>query len=204
MNPAGLAFRHSRAVVLVTALVTAAGAVASTALPSSIYPPLQFPRVAVIAQSGTLPGSSMVLTVARPIEQAIMETPGIRRVRSRTFRGASEIFAQFDPATDMIVALQQVQNRIAEIREVLPADLELTIDRMTPETFPILAINLTGGLSSADLHDQGFYVIRPALSRVPGVGRIEVLSSDTREIEVIVDPAKLLASASGRLTQRLR
>jgi CzcA family heavy metal efflux pump len=194
MNPARLAIRHSRAVLLLTALVTAAGAVASVALSSSIYPPLQFPRIAVIAQSGTQPAPSMVLTVARPIEQAIMEVPGIRRVRSRTFRGASEVFAQFDPSTDMIVALQQVQNRVAEIRESLPVDLQLTIDRMTPATFPILALNLTGGLSSADLHDQGFYVIRPALTRVAGVGRVEVLSSDTREIEVIVDPAKLVAS----------
>jgi len=194
MNPARLAFRHSRAVLLLTALVAAAGAVASFALPSSIYPPLQFPRVAVIAESGTLPGPSMVLTVARPIEQAIMEVPGIRRVRSRTFRGASEIFGQFDPATDMVVALQQVQNRVAEIRDALPADLQLTIERMTPETFPILALNVTGGLSSAELHDLAFYVIRPALTRVAGVGRVEVLASDTREIEVIVDPAKLVAS----------
>ena len=66
----------------------------------------------------------MVLTVARPIEQAIMEVPGIRRVRSRTFRGASEIFGQFDPSTDMIVALQQVQNRVAEIRDTLPAEAD--------------------------------------------------------------------------------
>src|SRR5580765_5819271 len=194
MNPARLAFRHSRAVLLLTALVTIAGAIASLALPSSIYPPLQFPRIAVIAQAGTLPGPTMVLNVAQPIEQALMEVPGIRRVRSRTFRGASEIFGQFDPSTNMIVALQQVQNRVAEIREELPPDLQLTIERMTPETFPILALNLTGGLSSADLHDLGFYVVRPALTRVAGVGRVEVLASDTREIEVVVDPAKLVAS----------
>src|SRR5262249_45820509 len=100
----------------------------------------------------------------------------------------------FDPSTNMIVALQQVQNRVAEIREELPPDLQLTIERMTPETFPILALNLTGGLSSADLHDLGFYVIRPAITRVAGVGRVEVASSDTREIEVVVDPAKAVAS----------
>ena len=53
---------------------------------------------------------------------------------------------------------------------------------------------MTGGLPAADLYDYGFYVMRPALARVPGVGRVEVLASDTREIEVVVDPAKLLAS----------
>lgn len=189
-----LAERHGRAIVLVTLLVAAAGAIAGFALPSSIYPPLVFPRVMVIAHAGTIPGRSMMLTVTRPIEQAVMEVPGIRRVRSRTFRGASEISAQFEPKTDMVVALQQVQSRLAEIRGALPADTEIEADRLTPAAFPIYSLNLSGGLSSADLRDSAFYVIRPALARVPGVGRVEVLSSDTREIEVIVNPSRLLAT----------
>ena len=189
-----LAERHGRAIVLLTLLVAAAGAIAGFALPSSIYPPLVFPRVMVIAHAGTIPGRSMMLTVTRPIEQAVMEVPGIRRVRSRTFRGAAEISAQFEPKTDMVVALQQVQSRLAEIRGTLPLDTDIVADRLTPAAFPIYSLNLSGGLSSADLHDNAYYVIRPAIARVPGVGRVEVSSSDTREIEVIVNPSRLLAT----------
>jgi multidrug efflux pump subunit AcrB len=194
MNPARLASQQSRAVLLLTILLAAAGGFAGFSLPSSIYPPLEFPRIVVIAHSGSTPARSMTLTVARPLEQAIMEVPGIRRVRSKTFRGATEISAQFEPGTDTVVALQMVQNHLAEIRSDLPADIEMVVDRQTPAVFPIYAVNLTGGLSAADLHDYGFYVIRPALSRVSGVGHVGVLASDTREIEVIVDPAKMLAS----------
>jgi len=194
MNLPGLATRHSRAVLLVTAAVAVAGAMSSVALPSDIYPPLQFPRVVVIGHAGMTPARSMMLTVTRPLEQAIMEVPGIRRVRSRTFRGAAEISAQFEPSTDMIVALQQVQNRVAESRGDLPDNTEITVDRLTPTAFPFFIMDVTGGLSSSELRDYGFYVMRPALSRVPGVGRVEVLSSDTREIEVIADPAKLVAA----------
>ena len=189
-----LAERHGRAIVLLTLLIAAAGAIAGFALPSSIYPPLVFPRVMVIAHAGTIPGRSMMLTVTRPIEQAVMEVPGIRRVRSRTFRGAAEISAQFEPKTDMVVALQQVQSRLAEIRSTLPLDTDIVADRLTPAAFPIYSLNLSGGLPSADLHDSAYYVIRPALARVPGVGRVEVSSSDTREIEVIVNPSRLLST----------
>jgi multidrug efflux pump subunit AcrB len=140
------------------------------------------------------PARSMMLTITRPLEQAIMEVPGIRRVRSRTFRGATEISAQFEPSTDMIVALQQVQNRVAETRGDLPDNTELSVDRLTPTAFPFFIMDVTGGLSSSELRDYGFYVMRPALARVPGVGRVEVLSSDTREIEVIADPGKLVAA----------
>ena len=65
-----------------------------------------------------------------------MEVPGIRRVRSRSIRGATEISAQFDPSTDMVVALQQVQNRVSEVRADLPADTELTVERLTPGRLP--------------------------------------------------------------------
>ncbi len=194
MNPARVALRHSRGVLLITALLVAAGVIASFSLPSSIYPPLEFPRIVVIAHAGSLPGRSMTLNVARPLEQAIMEVLGIRRVRSRSFRGATEISAQFEPGTNTLIALQQVQERVAELRPQLPPDIDLQIDRQTPAVFPIWAVNLTGSVSSADLHDYGFYVIRPALSRVAGVGRVAVLASDTREVEVIVDPSKMIAA----------
>ena len=191
----GLVERYGRAIVTVTVILAAAGLLTAFTLPSDIYPPLIFPRVVVIGHSGTMPARSMMLIVTRPIEQALLEVPGVRRVRSTTFRGATEISAQFDPSTDMILALQQAQGKVAEIRGSLPPDLDLAIERLTPSAFPFLSVNLTGGgLQASDLYDYAFYVMRPALSRVPGVGNVEVLASDTKEIEVIADPARLTAS----------
>src|SRR5882724_10853169 len=138
MSVAANALRHSRAAMLVAAALVVAGAISAFTLPASIYPPLQFPRIVIIAKSGTLPSQSMMLIVTRPLEQAALEVPGIRRVRSKSIRGATEISAQFDPSTDMIVALQQVQNRVAEIRGELPADTLLTVERLTPAAFPML------------------------------------------------------------------
>ncbi len=194
MSVASAAVRHSRAAALMAVALVVAGALAAVSLPSSIYPPLEFPRIVIIAHSGTLPSQSMMLTVTRPIEQAVMEVPGIRRVRSTSIRGATEISAQFDPATDMILALQQVQNRVAEIRGDLPADAELTVERLTPAVFPVFILSLTGNLPTAELNDYALYVMRPALARVPGAGHIEALASDTREIEVVLDPLKLTAA----------
>ncbi|HEX5108390.1 MAG TPA: efflux RND transporter permease subunit [Vicinamibacterales bacterium] len=194
MNVAAGAVRHSRAAVLIAVALVAAGTIAGLSLPSSIYPPLEFPRIVIIAHSGTLPPQTTMLTVTRPLETAVMEVPGIRRVRSRSIRGAAEISAQFDPSTDMIVALQQVQNRIAEARDELPSDTELTVERLTPAVFPILILSLTGPLATPDLNDYATYVVKPELARVPGAGRIEVLASDSREIEVALDPTRLAAA----------
>ena len=62
----------------------------------------------------------MMLTVTRPIEQAVMEVPGIRRVRSTSIRGAAEISRSSTRRATWSLALQQVQNRVSEIRNDFP------------------------------------------------------------------------------------
>ncbi|MEP6782684.1 MAG: efflux RND transporter permease subunit [Acidobacteriota bacterium] len=195
MSIASTAMRHSRAVVLIAVALVVAGAMSAFTLPSSIYPPLEFPRIVAIVKSGTLPANSMMLTVTRPVEQAIMEVPGIRRVRSRSIRGAAEISAQFDAKTDMVVALQQVQNSLTEVRGDLPPDAQVQVDRLTPAVFPVFILSMTGNLPTAELSDYATYVVRPEIARVPGAGKIEVLSSDTREVEVVLDPARLTGAS---------
>ena len=194
MNAAALMMRQSRAAALLAAALVVGGVIAAFALPSSIYPPLEFPRIVIVAHSGTLPPQSMSLIVTRPIEQVVMAVPGIRRVRSKSIRGASEISAQFDPSTDMVTALQMVQNRVAEITGDLPPDTQMQIERMTPAIFPVFILSVTGTLPTPELYDYANFVIKPELARVPGAGTIEVQASDTREIEVILDQARLNAA----------
>jgi CzcA family heavy metal efflux pump len=198
--------RHQRAIVAATALVAIIGAISSLGLASSIYPRLEFPRIVIIGHAGTLPARTMMLSVTRPLEQAVMEVPGIRRVRSTTFRGATEISAQFEPQSDMVVALQQVQGKIDDAKPSLPDGTDLVIERLTPAAFPMYIVDITGPVPSADLFDYGFYVMRPRLSRVAGAGRVEVTASDTREIEVVVDPARLMATGltAHDVAERLR
>src|SRR6266542_3047549 len=194
MSLSGLVDRYGRAILLAVSLLAVAGLAAGWALPSSIYPRLEFPRVVIIGHSGTLPARAMMLSVTRPLEQAVMEVPGIRRVRSTTFRGAAEISAQFEPSTDMVVALQQVQGKVDDERPSLPEGTDLIVERLTPAAFPMYILNLSGPVPTADLYDYGFYVMRPRLARVAGAAQVSVSASDTREIEVVADPSKLLAA----------
>jgi len=194
VNVAALALKQSRAAVLLAGALVVGGVLAALSLPSSIYPPLEFPRIAIVAHSGTLPPQSMSLIVTRPIEQVVMAVPGVRRVRSKSIRGGAEMSAQFDPSTDMVTALQMVQNRVAEITGDLPMGTQLQIERMTPAIFPVFIMSLTGSLSTPDLYDYANFVVKPEIARVPGAGTIEVQASDTREIEVILDPARLMAA----------
>jgi CzcA family heavy metal efflux pump len=183
-----------RFVYLVIAIVSAAGIWAGFHLPSAIYPELTFPRITIVAQGSALGARQVVFAITRPIEEAISIVPGVQRVRSKSIRGASQIDISFAPNTDMVYALQLVQTRVNEVRGTLPPELEIEIERLTPSVFPILSYNLIGG-DAATLYDIARYQIRPVFSRVPGVGRVDVQGTDVREIEVIVDPARLSAQS---------
>ena len=185
--------RQRRLVLLLVGLVSIAGIWAGFELPSAIYPELNFSRIKIVAQGSSLGARQVVFSVTRPLEEAVSVVPGVTRVQSHSIRGASELSINFSPTTDMAYALQLVRARVNQIQGSLPPDLDIEIERLTPSLFPILSYNLQGG-DPATLYDIARYDIKPLLSRVPGVGRVEVQGSDVREIEVMVDPARLAAA----------
>ena len=193
MNLVRFCRNNSRAVFLLTAALTLAGFFALFHLPSNIYPELTFPRIVVLVHAGDLSPDNMLLTVTRPIEEQVSTVLGVRRVRSRTIRGGSEISVIFADNTDMQQALQLVQARVNEARASLPPDTDIQVERLTPTVWPILSLVLNGNVPDADLRDYATYNLKPAFSRVPGVANVEVDATDTREISVIVDPQKALA-----------
>src|SRR5207245_2705477 len=171
---------------------SAAGVWAALKLPSAIYPELQFSRITVVAQGSTLGARQVVFSVTRPLEEAISVVPGVTRVRSHTIRGAAEIQITFVPRTDMAYALQLVRARVNQVQGQLPPELDIEVEQLTPSLFPVLSYNLEGG-DPATLYDIARYEIKPLISRVPGVGRVDVQGADVREIEVVADPARLAA-----------
>src|SRR5206468_2097378 len=155
-----------------------------------VYPELTFARVTIVASGTALGARQQLFSVSRPIEEAVSIVPGVTRVRSRSIRGGTEINVDFSPTTEMVNALQEVRARVDQIVPDLPAGVTIQVERMTPSLFPILSYNVEGG-DPATLYDIARYQIKPIVSRVPGVGRVDVLGSDVREIEVVADPARL-------------
>ncbi len=188
-------FARARGIALAVALLVVAGVVAYASLPRGLYPELAFPRVVVVA---TLPDATTELVlrnVTRPLEEALAPVLGVTRVRSRTIRGAVELSLQFQPDSDMVTALQLVQAKLAEVRGDLPSATTLQAERLTPTSFPVLTVSVEGALPPERLRDVALYQVRPALSRVAGVGPISVTAGEVREVEVEIDPSR--AEAAG-------
>ena len=165
--------RQRRVIYLGVALLGAAGVWSALRLPSAIYPELAFPRIVIIVQGSSLGPRQQVFSITRPIEEAVSLVPGVERVVSRSIRGASEISIWFSPRSDMTIGLQLVQARVNEVQSQLPANLEIQVERLMASVFPILTYNLEGG-DAATLFDLARYQVRPVLSRIRGVGRVDI------------------------------
>ncbi len=183
-----------RALVWVVALgLSGSGALLATRMPSGIYPEIEFPRIVVVARGGDAPPELTQVTLSRPLETALATVLGVERVQSRTIRGAVEISLLFSPGTDMWRALQLTESRVGETRASLPPGVDVVVERLTTTSFPVVTFNLSGPVDPRRLRDLAELVLRPAISRVPGVGRVEVLGGDVREMEIILDPARTAA-----------
>jgi len=192
---AGVVSSQSRAVVVLVGLLCAAGIYAALALPVAIFPQTDFPRVVIIIDDGVVPAPQVLVSVTRPIEEAMNGLPGVVRIRSTTQRGGCDVSLFFDWKVNIIESLQMVQERLAQMASSLPPGASIRrVERLTFAVFPVAGYSLTSDARDpASLRDLATYVVRPRLTRLSGIAAVAVAGGEKREFHVTVDPARLVA-----------
>src|SRR6267378_517114 len=85
-------------------------------LQTSLFPEITFPKIKVIADAGLQPVDRMMVTVTKPLENAIKQVPDLDYVRSTTSRGSCEISAFMDWSSDIDLSQQRIESKINEIK----------------------------------------------------------------------------------------
>jgi CzcA family heavy metal efflux pump len=185
---------HGRALVLVVLSFALAGVVLMFGIPIAIFPQTDFPRVVIMVDNGIAPVDVQMLTVTRPLEEAIRLVPDITDVRSYTSRGGTVINVFFRWDTDIQNDLNLVQGRISQILPTLPAGSRFYVNRLTFEAFPMIGFSMISKKrSAAELYDLAYYQLAPRLYRLQGVAQTRIVGGRLPEMHVVVDPEKLNA-----------
>jgi CzcA family heavy metal efflux pump len=192
---ARLISEQKRAVLVLIALLCAAGLYAAWRLPSAIFPQTDFPRIVITVDNGVVPAQQTLVAVTRPIEEAMNGIPGITRIRSVTARGSCEVNLFFDWSVDIKQSLQLVQARLSQLTAQLPPPAEIRrVDRLTFAVFPVAGYSITSETRDpASLRDIANLVVRPRLARLPGVAAVSVAGGQVREYQATIDPQRLAA-----------
>ena len=188
MKLGALLLRNSRAIVVLVVLLCGAGLYSLTQVSSALFPNTDFPRVVILVDNGVVSSQQMSVTVTRPIEEAMSGILDIRRIKSTTSRGSCEINLFFEWRADMVLSLQLVQARLAQLR--LPPGASIRrVERLTFAVFPVCGYSLTSStIEPSMLRQISDYVIRPRLARLHGVANVLVAGGKVREFHVVVDP----------------
>ncbi len=88
--------------------LTLVGGYLAFAIPVSVFPNTDFPRIVIGVDNGVMPIDQMLVVITRPIEEAVNSVPGLLKVQSITSRGSAEVDLFFDWNADMILTLQRV------------------------------------------------------------------------------------------------
>ena len=187
----------SKAVIAVIVTLTLAGIYAATTVPIAVFPTTDFPRVLIAIDNGVMPIDQMMVTITRPIEEAVNSVQGLQVVRSITSRGSAEVDLFFDWKVDMFQTLQRVQSAMSRAQSSLPPKVTLNVSRLRFSSFPILAFGITSDtIPSARLWEIATYQIKPRINRVSGVSTVLVQADDIPEYDIVPDPGKLLRSGT--------
>jgi multidrug efflux pump subunit AcrB len=187
--------RFSRPILFLVIGLALVGAYLTFRIPVSVFPSTDFPRIVIGVDNGVMPIDQMLVTITRPIEEAVNSVPGLQRVVSITSRGSAEVDLYFDWNSDMIVTLQRVDAVVARLQGELTPTAKLETHRLTFASFPILGYSLTSDAMSQDkLWEIATYDIKPRLNRLDGVASVLVQGGRVPEFQVSPDPARLLST----------
>jgi CzcA family heavy metal efflux pump len=188
--------RHAKPVIFVIVTLVGVGIYLASSIPVSVFPSTDFPRIVIGVDNGVAPIDQMLVTVTRPIEEAVNAVQGVEMVQSITSRGQVEVDLFFSWKVDMYRTLELVNAALARVQTSLPATAKITANRLTFAAFPIMGYSLTSDtIPQTRLWEMATYEMKPRLNRLPGVSTVVIQGGQEPEFEVRPDPAKLLESA---------
>jgi CzcA family heavy metal efflux pump len=189
--------RHAKPILFVILTLAAVGIYVAFAIPVSVFPSTDFPRIVVAVDNGVAPIDQMLVTVTRPIEEAVNSVPGLDRVWSITSRGTAEVDLFFSWREDMFRTLELVNAALARVQSSLPPTVKINANRLTFAAFPILGYSLTSDtVPQTTLWEMATYSLKPRLNRLTGVSRVVVQGGQEPEFEIRPDPARLLETTT--------
>ncbi len=185
---------YKNPVTVLIVIILLGGAFAYSKMQTALFPEITFPKIKIIADAGEQPVSKMMITVTRQLEAAIKQIPDLQTVRSTTSRGSCELSAFLNWDADVNLAQQRIESKISEIRNTLPAGVNITVERMNPSILPVIGYSLEShSRSPIDMKLLALYTIKPYLSRVAGVADVRVIGGKTKEYELLLNQQKMNA-----------
>ena len=162
-----------------------------------VFPDLSAPVFNIIVQNPAMGTEELETGVAVPIEVALAGLPDVRRIRSNSTLGVTQISVEFESDADYYRSRQFVAERVAQVASQLPPGTDAPLlSSLTGRLNEIYEFTLEADPGTADLmtlRDLSEFELRNRLLAMPGVAAVERLGGYLRQFQVQLDPERLSA-----------
>ena len=189
------AFIRSKLTPLIAVASLALGALAIIATPREEEPQISVPMIDVIS---ALPGASPKEAenlLARPLEQRMLEIPGVDHVYSVSGEGYAMVTVRFKVGEDQERSITRVQAKLAGAMDQAPAGaLPPSIKAHSIDDVPVLTLTLHSSTYDANMLREVAGHLEDEIRTVPDVAQTFAVGGEPKQINVTLDPARLAAS----------
>ena len=185
--------RNRLAVLLGAALLVIAGLYTARTMEVDVFPDLNAPTVVVMTEAKGMAPEEVERLITFPLETSVNGAAGVRRVRSSSTTGFSIVWVEFDWGTEIYRARQTVAEKIALVKEQLPAEAGTpTIGPQSSILGELMFVALTADSTSLrDLRTIADWQIRPRLLATGGVAQVSVIGGELKEYQILLSPEKM-------------
>ena len=141
--------KHKNGLSTIIFLIILGGIFTYSKMQTSLFPEITFPKIKIIADAGQQPIDKMMITVTKPLENAIKKVQDLKTVRSTTSRGSCEISAFMDWKSDIDLSKTRIEEQINQIQNNLPPGTQITVEKMNPSILPVIGYAMEGKGKSA-------------------------------------------------------
>ena len=186
--------KHKNGLSAIIFMIIMGGIFAYSNLQTSLFPEITFPKIKIIADAGQQPVDKMMITVTKPLENAIKKVQDVKIVRSTTSRGSCEISAYMDWNSDLDLGKTRIEAQINQIKNNLPPDIQISVEKMNPSILPVIGYAIESqGRSAIELKKIANFTIKPFLSQIDGVSEIRIIGGKEKEYWLSLDYSKMSA-----------
>jgi multidrug efflux pump len=179
--------------IVLSIVIVIAGLLSYIALPTAQYPEIVPPTVQVVANYPGADPKVIAETVATPIEEQVNGVENMLYMSSTsTSDGKMTLTVTFKLGTNLDIAQVLVQNRVQIAQPQLPAEvrsLGVTVQKQSPNLMMVVhLLSPNGQYDQQYISNYAFLQIRDTLSRVDGVGDVEVFGAREYSMRVWLNP----------------
>jgi Cu/Ag efflux pump CusA len=189
----GWSLRYRLLMLGVGAAFVLFGATQLPNMPVGTVPEFAPPYVEVQTEALGLSADEVEQLITVPLEADLLQGVAfLDEIHSRSVTGLSSIVMHFEPGTDVFRARQVVSERLTQAHALPHVSKPPTMIQPLSSTSRLMMISLASkGVSMIDMSVLAQWTIRPRLMSVPGVANVAIWGMRERQLQVLVDPAKL-------------